>query len=204
MPDTRPAAPATSASTPPPLPLQRFTTTYDTTQDRIGLIGQGGDNGPIHTLWLTQRLMRRLLPTLWQWLELNDAPQMDLGPATDARATALHEMAQHAACTQLPGTAEQPVTPGPFSLQWLVCSVQLRASAQAVELLLTNTQDDNAPLPLDHASAQLTFTAQPLRQWLAIVLQLYRQADWPLDQWPQWLASTADVPQAATERPVLH
>ena len=206
MPDTRTDAPATSASAPPPLSLQRFTTSYDISQDRISLTGQGGAEGPVHTLWFTQRLLRRLLPTLWQWLERHDTPQSDLDPNTDtgARTAALHEMAQHAAHAQLPDTRETPVTPGPFSPQWLVCSVQLHASEQAVELLLSNTQDDSAPLPMDHACAQLMLTAQPLRQWLAILLQLHEQAGWPLDQWPQWLTSATHASLAANERPLLH
>lgn len=206
MPDARLAPAATTDSAaPPPLQLQRFTTTYDLSQDRIGLIGQGGDGGPVHTLWLTQRLARRLLPTLWQWLERHDTPRTDLGTAQAAglHAAALHEMAQQAACAQLPGEKEPPVTPGLFSRQWLVCSVQLRASSHTVELLLNNAQDDNAALPMDYACAQLTFTAQPLRQWLDILRQLHQQADWPLDQWPQWLTAAIDGPQAA-DRPVLH
>lgn len=205
MPDASLAPLATTDSAPTPLRLQRFTTTYDISQDRISLVGQGSDGSPVHTLWLTQRLLRRLLPTLWQWLERHDTPQTDLGTAQApiTRASALHEMAQQAACAQLPGETEPPVTPGLFSPQWLVCSVQLRASAQGVELLLNNAQDDNAALPMDYACAQLAFTAQPLRQWLDILRQLHQQADWPLDQWPQWLTAATGGPQN-TGRPVLH
>lgn len=205
MPDASPAPLATTDAAPPPVRLQRFTTTYDLSQDRICLAGQGSDGAPVQTLWLTQRLMRRLLPTLWQWLERHDTPRTDLGTAqaTGSRAAALHEMAQQAACAQLPGEKEPPVTPGLFSPQWLVCSVQLRASTQGVELLLTNAQDDNGAPPMDYACAQLAFTAQPLRQWLDILRQLHLQADWPLDQWPQWLTAITEALEV-TERPLLH
>lgn len=48
--------------------LQRFTTEYVEIEDRIRL---AGETAPGHTvvLWLTQRLLARLLPHLLQWLE---------------------------------------------------------------------------------------------------------------------------------------
>ena len=198
MPTSQPPLP------PPTLELQRITTQYDAPQDRICLLAQANDNGLSYTLWFTQRLMRLLLPTLWQWLEQHDTPAAT-HPATTAHSghtEAWNEMAQQAACAQR--TEDTPsVRPHTFSQQWLVCSIQLQASTQAVQLHLSSTQGSDATPTLGDASAQLTLSALLLRQWLAILLSLHQQAEWPTDHWPQWLTHASGTP-AAPKQALLH
>lgn len=125
----------------PTLTLQRITTTYDVEQDRIRLIGQYVGGGT-HTLWLTQRLLQRLLPVLWQWLERQDIPpnsDPDLvgggmtAVSNPLRDEALQNFAQQAAQSQLTQRRSLLVDESvPLALQslsgvhGLVHSVQLR------------------------------------------------------------------------------
>ena len=50
-----------------PLELSRITTIYVDKEDRIGLVGEDS-NGEHHKLWLTQRLLNRLVEKLLDWL----------------------------------------------------------------------------------------------------------------------------------------
>ena len=53
-----------------PHELQRITTTYVDVEDRLRLTGVLA-NGTVVQLWLTQRLLGRLVPPLTSWLERN-------------------------------------------------------------------------------------------------------------------------------------
>ena len=71
---------------PPASPvLQRITTAYDPEQDRMRLDGERADGSTL-TLWLTQRLLKHLLPALWQWLERHDA-HCEAMPERDGQPT---------------------------------------------------------------------------------------------------------------------
>ena len=52
--------------------LQRITTEYDEHEDRLRLSGELSDGSSV-LLWLTQRLLYRILPHLTQWLGQHDA-----------------------------------------------------------------------------------------------------------------------------------
>ena len=186
---------------PPASPvLQRITTAYDPEQDRMRLDGERADGSTL-TLWLTQRLLKHLLPALWQWLERHDAPG-PVAPAGPARlpgyhSDAVHGFAQQAARAQLP--PQPPVTPHERSPQWRVHSIQLSASASGVDLHFSGAPGADATAD----PVSLTLAAQPLRQWLSILQQQYHEAEWPTQDWPAWLAA-APGPVAPAGRAMLH
>ncbi|WP_404301585.1 hypothetical protein [Alicycliphilus denitrificans] len=183
---------------PPASPmLQRITTAYDPEQDRMRLAGERADGSTL-TLWLTQRLLARLLPALWQWLERHDATGTLVQSAhlPSHRSDALQGFAQQAARAQLP--PQPPVTPHERSPQWLVHGIQLSASASGVELRFSGAPGADATAPVG-----LTLAAQPLRQWLSILQQQYHEAEWPMQDWPRWLAEAAG-PAVPAARAMLH
>ena len=47
--------------------LQKVTVEYDENEDRIRLAGEGAD-GVRAVLWVSQRLLRRLVPVLVNWI----------------------------------------------------------------------------------------------------------------------------------------
>ena len=68
--------------------FERITTQYIDFEDRIRLAGEVGNAAPV-VIWLTRRLLQRLLPALLQWLERQGADKQ--------RAEVLQSFAQQAA-----------------------------------------------------------------------------------------------------------
>lgn len=185
-------APATAE--PGPLELQRITTAFDASEDRIRVCGEWAA-GQTLVLWLTQRLLVRLVPHLLGWLEQQVVAD---GPGADVRAELMQGFAQQAAMTNL--APQIPVEAGTAQRVWLVQSVDVAATAQAVRL--TFKAEDCAQ------AAGMTLEAQALRQWLGILHEQCRQAGWASAApqfsafvWPPWVQSR---PQAEPLPTVLH
>ena len=149
--------------------LDRVTTRYSVAQDRICLAGQLPGGSPV-VLWLTQRLLRRLVPMLLAWL------QEQGGAAQALYADALQGFAQQAARAQLQPQAPVQVPEG--SRSCLVEGVDMGRSPEMVRLVFRDAQG---------AVAAMVLQAQPLRQWLGILFDAWQQGEWPLEVWPDWL-----------------
>lgn len=147
--------------------IARITTEYIDVEDRIRITGETPGDAAV-VIWLTQRLLSRLLPPLLQWLERQQPHTL--------HAETLHSFAQHTAWAAL--TPESPVQADAGSRGWLLLSVDIAHYAEAVVLTFRGAHDN-------HAS--LTLAPQPLRQWLGILHAATRKAEWPLQVWPQWL-----------------
>lgn len=172
--------------------LSRLTTEYIEAEDRIRVTGElpalaGEDSPRTVVLWLTQRLLNRLLPHLLQWLERHDVPQ--------GWDEVVQGFAQQAAVAALP--AQAPVRSAPESRAWLVQSLQLTCTPESVQLGFQAAAAEDAP------PADLVLQAQALRQWLNIVYDQYVRASWPLALWPQWLIE-ARQPVPARPAALLH
>lgn len=165
--------------------MARVTTRYDSGQDRFSLAGELPQGLPV-VLWLTQRLLLRLLPPLLAWLQENDAPQQH-GPLQRLYSDTLQGFAQQAACAGL--EQQMPVPVQAASPEWLVESVDLARGAAGVRLVFLGGE---GPV------AAMAMPAQALRQWLGIVCHAWRQAPWPMEPWPAWLVEAgggAGAPQ---------
>lgn len=165
--------------------LQRVTTTYVEVQDRLRLTG-ALVNGTAVQLWLTQRLLGRLVPPLTTWLERHTplvaadtrpgaAPKAPIAPADQG---IVQRFAQHTAQAQL--TPQPPVHATADSATWVVTSVQLSLGPQTVLLAFKNNASD------PHA-VTWELNAQQLRQWLGIVFDQVVRAQWPTASWPAWM-----------------
>ena len=164
------------------LRLQRLTTEYIVGEDRIRLSGEVGNVAPV-VIWLTQRLLQRLLPAVLKWLEGQNVGTL--------RPEIMHSFAQQAARSEL--TPQAPVRAVAGSTVWLAQSVDLGRSEQALSLTFRSAEGQHANLVL---------ASKALRQWLSIVFEHYRKADWPLDVWPAWARESA-LPDK-TNAVVLH
>ena len=86
--------------------LQRITTEYIDREDRIRLTGELAA-GTVVVLWLTQRLVNRLVPHLTAWLDRQVTPASNI-PSVQARhQDIVQSFAQQAARVQL--APEAPV-----------------------------------------------------------------------------------------------
>lgn len=151
--------------------LERITTDYIETEDRVRLCGEVG-RGQTQVIWLTQRLLQRLVPVLLRWLQR--------GGGDPLRAEVLHSFAQQTARAGL--TPQKPVQPAPDSSAWLASSIDLKQFDQAVSLVFRGANAQEATLQM---------TDRQLRQWLSIVLRAYHKANWPQGLWPEWLQESA-------------
>jgi len=149
--------------------LQRITTEYSEAEDRIRLAGETAD-GTTLTLWLTRRLLDRLIPHLVLWLEQQhaDLPRADL----------MQEFAQQKAQSQL--VPQAPVA-APDEGGRLVQAIDLTPGTEQLHLNFKGAAGE---------PAGIGFAAIPLRQWLGILQQAYAMAEWPLTPWPAWMTDS--------------
>lgn len=148
--------------------LGRITTDYQEDEDRFRLVGEY-ENGQVVVLWLSQRLLVRLLPHLFKWLESQSAspiPQ-DLVQSLEFEAA----RAEH--CDA------EPVLSSAESLRGLVLAVDITPGPDLVTIHFR--ADTNI-------SGQVNLNAEQLRQWLGILHALWNAADWPNAVWPDWIS----------------
>lgn len=160
--------------------LQRLTTSWIASEDRIRLAGECTDGGTV-CLWLTRRLADRMLPLLLKWLEGH--------AGADTRAALMQEFAQDAARGAL---APQAAVPADGAGAVLVQAVDVASGPLVMRLTFRPSET-----PGEGPSWDITLEQQPLRQWLAIVHDQYCKAGWPLDVWPGWISLTTAQPAAA-------
>lgn len=165
--------------------LERFTTEYIEIEDRIRLTGACADQH-INVFWLNLRLAQRLVPVLLNWLSDQQATERQ---HTDL----LNSFAQQAA--RAAHTPQPPVEAHHSDATYLIHTISVVFHTQAVELTLSAECAEH--------SARIQFGTAPLRQWINILYDLYRKAEWPLDQWPDWIKDPAAPATQTTHRAVV-
>jgi len=162
--------------------LQRITTEYVDAEDRMRLSGETED-GETVTLWLTRRLLKRLVAHLCDWLE------QETGAGDRLHSGLMNGFAQQAAAASL--ASQPPVRVADGAACSLVDSVDVTAGGNGVRLTFRRAGDESGGLIL-----------QPLqlRQWLSILHAQYDKADWPEADWPEWV--TENRPVSPTAAPV--
>ena len=162
--------------------LQRFTTEYVPEEDRICVLGRATDGGAvIQRIWLTARLLRRVVPILLERLE---PPRQMETP----RGAAIQRFAQQAARAEQPTLPRVtlPATPE-ASISWVAHAVRVRHTAESLTLTFKGPGEEEA---------QLVLVPKLHRQWLNILHDHWVRAGWPLDLWPAWMREGADPVKA--------
>lgn len=168
--------------------LERISTVYVATEDRLRLTGEVA-NAEVQTIWLTQRLLMRLLPLLTHWLEAQNRPNQELDTQ---RTELLQTFAQQAARADT--ALQSPVRASAKSPTWLAESVDVARGPDVLTLSFRGP---------DAHSAKLTMAPKPLRQWLAIIYDAcVVGAQWQTMPWPTWLSESATAAPAQSK--VLH
>lgn len=167
-------------NTPPPIApetLKRFTTEYMVVEDRIRLSLERADEH-ILLLWLTRRLMVRLVP---QIVKIVDAlPQLH-----KPQVSAPSDNAQRRNQLDALGKLEQqsPVLAGalPDGLEaHLITGLGLRMArgVTLVDFKVAEEVIQTIPFAEDH-----------LRQWLGMLHLNFKKAEWADDIWPAWITA---------------
>jgi hypothetical protein len=167
--------------------LSRVTAEYVELEDRIQLRGEA-DSRQTVSLWLTQRLLSRLLPHLFSWLE-NKAER---GLPSGVQQMFAQQAAVADAAPQTPVVCESSCQVG------LISEVEIARVHQALSLTFKTAkgagQDD---------FFTLTLQAKALRQWLSILYGQCNKADWDTLDWPDWVAD-AQAAMLDVSRGMLH
>lgn len=171
---------STESATPAPAPmdLKRVTTEMHDLEDRLQLVGEVESGEPV-VFWLTQRLVKRLVPHLLSWLQPSSKGVSAAAPGPDYHTDAIQTFAQQAAIAQLP---EQPP----------VQAVQQDGIRLIDSIDVVRTPDIiSMTFKVGEQKATLLMAQQPLRQWLAILHDQCRKGEWALDIWPDWIIDSA-------------
>ena len=169
-----------------PVWLTKVSLFYSSTEDRLCLAGDAGEDAPV-TLWLTLRLSRLLVDSLTKFIEL--ASPVPHGANRDM----VLSFQQSAA--EMRNEPSDPVKPSNDAPPALVTLVNIEQRDDSLAMLF--------PLP-NERTAGVVFSVQQARQWLGILLQQFRAADWPLDGWPDWMTATPADSTTPEQRARLH
>jgi hypothetical protein len=177
---------------------QRVTAEYVPLEDRVRLNGEQR-GGEISGIWLTRRLLDRLVPALSDWVaqstETATGKQQRTSaaapaPESDAMArnSAINAMEQQA--SRWGGGPRHPPVPveRPRRIA-LASTVRLSRSKTAIRLLFQMAPDQT------EGSVAITFSRPLMRQWLNILHDTYLKAQWPMDVWPDWVVEARRAPQ---------
>jgi len=156
--------------------ISRFTSEFVDLEDRVRLSSEVVD-GRVVSVWLTQRLLNRLVPHLAGLLEKETQ--------NTPRGEVLQAFAQQAAVTSHAQQAigQAGVAPALSAEQWLVRAVDVNAGGETVALKF---RGESAKQEVDVAMSQVQ-----LRQWLGILRSQYVKAGWDVTSWPDWLGESS-------------
>jgi hypothetical protein len=184
--------------------LQRITSIYSDVEDRFRITGEVSDEST-RCLWLTQRLLLRLVPHILEWL--NEIARAE-GKGDLGQAELMQDFAQQAAKARLEPQAAVPVptmpdpnaaietTPGAATAGqqeaiWLVKEVDLSKSTNGILTLTFKHESANG--------VQLAMAPIELRQWLIILHSQWLQAGWPAAIWPEWVDTSPKASDQAVK-----
>lgn len=158
--------------------LERVTTIFSPEEDRIRIAGARQDGQQV-VIWVTRRLLGFLLPHLLQRLDGQFA-----STAPELRDT-MQEFAQQTARSAMGESA--PVVSAQEDEVMLASAIDIGQTEVGVLLTFRDGVEKSFSLPL---------ASDNLRQWLHILYQADRAANWQLPQWPAWL--TGDTGHAGS------
>lgn len=148
--------------------LKRITTEYKPLEDRVRLSGEVA-SGSVIVVWLTQRLLCRLVPEMARWLQSQEKPASDVVKVQSFK----QQKASAMVGAQAPVQAEQAVN------DWLVTAADLQRRPGLLLLVLRGANEEERVI--------LELSPLALRQWLNMLLIAYARAEWPLTVWPLWM-----------------
>ncbi len=161
--------------------LTRITTEYIIEEDRIRLTGEADESETV-VIWLTQRLLTRLLPEIFQWLEGQEAASLRPEVLLEWRL----RQAREALAPETPIRAPHPC------MTVLTRSVDLTRGDETLLLRFRGAED---------VCATQALAGTPPAPVDTILHDAWARSEWPATIWPEWVRDGAG--QAAPQG-VMH
>ena len=184
------------------LTLQRITSEYIAAEDRFRL-RRITDRGGEVCYWMTQRLRRRLLDFLLDWLETHreelerhaaaETPGPMAAKPARAGAKAAREPPGSGGEAGAAGAGETPEE-GKAAAAELLYEADIRIAATRVTVVFK---------PKNSEHAQFSLQLDEAWRWVAILHTLWKRAEWSLSAWPDWVEDIKR-PYPAKSRGYLH
>ena len=159
---------------------------FDPMEDRI-VMDSSDKNEKVERLWLSRRLLDRLIPSLADQLEVNLSNKIP----TELEQTLAQEMAE---MDKKQSEAVKIKTKNP---SWLVTSIQIRRKEQNFQLVFLGENKNESTLAKNQAKFDLAIAN--LRQWLNAVYKIYLKAEWETKVFPPWF----DNNKPKSNKPIL-
>lgn len=171
--------------------VQTISLIYSATEDRLEMRCKSGDSA--HSLWISQRLWRRLTPALLKWLVdcgigtpqsgefirqsmLDNVAEPVEVPVHKASEQKLQlELTQHDN-TDITSLPETKLVPEP----WLCTTANLSMNGQQIRIQLISDRSQHIYI--------LSMSALEAGHFLIAQRNTLKTSGWPFD-WPQWLCS---------------
>ncbi len=166
----------------------RFTTHYDIREDRIRLAFEQKDESKC-VLWLTRRLLSRLIPQIVKILESQTSAGKFMGGQRDkgARAEGIQRFNQQAAVSGIGLQKPVQVPESDLDPQTFILVAGLSLILRRNKIVVEFKDGDTVYLAIP-------FSATDLRQWLAVLAHCYKQAQWRENFWPGWMKAGGKEP----------
>lgn len=145
--------------------VKRVSTLYIAAQDRFRLSAEMED-GQVHAMWLTQRMLRLLLEPLAPHLQQTQAKT----PREKVRRSYVALMEKVA------GKGGPPLSTAPVAEEWLISAIDVGFNGGAVRMLFQGEGGREAAMEIH---------AIKLRMWLGVLHRKSLKAGWPEQIWPQ-------------------
>lgn len=162
----------------------RFTSRYEPTEDRIQLFLELSEE-EVQILWLTRRLLNRMLPHLIRLLnQSSPTTSVDTAPSAGKSDSAHKEAVQRFSQEAAVGAIERQPAVGAGgqrpkdNFAYLVTSVDIHTGPKSLRLDFKSGEEILHTLPFGEAA---------LRQWLSILYAQYRAGGWQEPFWPAWI-----------------
>ena len=150
---------------------------FDPLEDRI-IMDCSNKSKDTQRLWLTRRLLNRLIPSLTDQLEVNSSNKI----SKELEQAFAQEKAE------IKKIKTKSVVLKKDNPSWLVTSVKVEKSTFEFKLLFINEKgletvgkDDN------QKKAEFVLAISNLRQWLNALFKIYTKAEWDTKCFPNWI-----------------
>lgn len=177
--------------------LQKITLAHVAVEDRLLLTGIDADGERLR-MWLTQRLLLRVLPVHFKALGMHSPGQAPV-PATRHEPLALDAdlvqgFAQQRA--RMNSQPAPPVTAAPDSPVFLIHKVDVAAIRGGVVLTFVGEAESD--------KARLAMTGDSVRHWINGLHDVCVKAQWPLSGFPDWVLEAAQAPASPGAGAAVH